>query len=169
MFDHYFDILFSMILNICFDDTLFTILYFRTNYFNYWNNWLPTQSTCLYYDHDNEASKCVLLCRLFFSLCADPSNIWLLSLTEQPDVSVGILRHHCCCASRSVNTHFISAIHRDILYQPFQLKSITKFPKNYNKHKNQKNLQQWKGKTIDKIYWIINMRKVYPNNCNNYH
>ncbi len=22
----------------------------------------PTQSTCLYYDHDNEASKCVLIC-----------------------------------------------------------------------------------------------------------
>ena len=26
--------------------------------------------------------------------CADPSNVRSLSLTERPDVSVGILRHH---------------------------------------------------------------------------
>ena len=33
-------------------------------------------------------------CRGIGTACADPSNIRSLSLTERPDVSVGILRHH---------------------------------------------------------------------------
>ncbi len=42
--------------------------------------------------------------------CADPRNIWLLSLTEHPDVSVGLLRHHSA-APLGQSMY--------ILYQPF--------------------------------------------------